>query len=164
MHDDDFTLPPSVPSSLKLFSDQDLDKKTLEAEVFDAGAPAKKPAMEILCAFSMPITRRIVSFWGKPELLDYLNDITLMDRVGRLGFPVEVMNALMIVLEQTKSRTPESSSPWSDSPELQKTFKKEDQEKRSRMGSPISPAEAAMLDMADLKKSLLTDKQRKPLI
>lgn len=149
MEDEDFSVP-MVPR-IKLFSVEEIEAQRAP-EIEPTTEVPKESPLEIIHRFSPAIADRIASFWGKPDLAVYLNDITLMDREGRAGFPADVMRALMTVLQSAEGPAQEES-PWAGSPGLEKAFKKNDQEvRRSRMGSRLSASDAAILDAAALKK------------
>lgn len=148
MDNDDFSAP-MVPR-IKIFSDEEM-MQIIPSEDFKI--EEKDPPILVIRRFSEKIADRIVLFWGCPELSIYLNSITLMDREGRGGFPSEVMEALMQISQTTKD-SQSDASPWAGRPDLEKTFKKSNQEiERSRMGSRISATDAAILDMNYFKRS-----------
>lgn len=100
------------------------------------------------------IAKRILGFWGTPQLSEYMIGLTLVDRAGRAGFPEDAMAAIMEIWThiQTPANTTDDN-PWITDARLNKTFKQEDLERVRSFGARplLNGREAAAADISQIR-------------
>lgn len=120
------------------------------------GEDMKNPVAQLYESFPR-IANRVIEFWGKPDLRDYLTSLTLMDRIDRAGFPEEAMECLLAIWRfiQDVDDDELADNPWIADVRLTKSFKQEeiDRSKGFRYRtSSLNGKDAAVLDIADFRK------------
>lgn len=102
------------------------------------------------------VAKRILGFWGSPQLSEYMIGLTLVDRAGRAGFPEDAMTAIMEIWKHIQSpENATANNPWVTDARLTKTFKQEDLEKSRALGYRplLSGKDAAATDLSQIRSA-----------
>lgn len=148
--------------TLKLFSAAEMssviDEKITPVEPLANGGEKMNPLVALSEVFPT-IASRIISFWGKPQLEEYLTGLSLMDRANRNGFSKAAMSYVLDIWSYCEvvklGANDDHDCPWMTDRRLLKHLKKDDIEAQKdwRYGGAkeITGKEALEIDLANLQ-------------